>query len=111
MAEIDFSNATIEVVGTNNPIQRPYVVLDYCNLYQNFSTNLILSEDFTRTVINWYPKYQAVFSGTIKSDVGIHDGFYMLESDSGILYGYKISNINFNPGDTFHFIVSAEIQT
>lgn len=111
MAEIDFSNATVSVIGTSNVIDTSYVILNTCNLYDVTGLNKY-SNNFSRQVITATPKYSAIFYGTMARN-GTEFYIYVQATNGNgeTNRGYKISNISFQTGDTFNFIVSAEIET
>jgi len=119
MAQVDFDNAKIEVIGTRKPLQQRYLGLTNYNNQTRIIYFMTLSEPWlalssncTITVLTNTPtKYSLRFLGTFSSNAGTGStefGIYISYS-TGYDFFWKVSNIVFNAGDTFDFVVDVDI--
>lgn len=103
MAEVDFSNARIEPVGTQNMMSYNYLDLNTTILRD--ANNDYISNSFTPSrLINEQKQLIYLYQGTFT--VGGTE-FYMYFSDGR--GQWKVSNISFNSGDTFVFQINATL--
>ena len=113
MALIDFSNAKIEIDCSDSTkliIQQYFYLLGSSGIRfygEDKTTQFSISRQ--TTVTNTPSKYAVEFIGTVPSSMsGTGTVMYVFQSTRQC---YKISNISYNPGDNFDFIIEAEITT
>lgn len=108
MAAIDFSNAVVERVGlwNLNSIYTANLGLMASSFYSLDS--VLINEGSSVTVLdNTTDKLTVLYSGRIKSDVPSGNAFTLY---SGSNKTWKISNISYNPGDTYSFTIEIDLS-
>lgn len=108
MAVIDFSNAVVERIGiwNLNNAYLTYLGLGASSFYSLDS--VLINEGSTFTVLdNTANKLKVLYSGRIKSDVSSGNAFTLF---SGLNKTWKISNISYNPGDTYSFTIEIDLS-
>ena len=105
MAQVDFSNAKIEPSDYNNPHPMGY---DYLMQLDN-SLFLYTREDGSintnankATLLSTSKKISILYTGTFTKSGNY---FYL-----GTHYVWKVSNITYNAGDTYSFVVEVEVN-
>ena len=113
MASVDFSNAIIEPLDLNNPLnptRESYVSLNTAYLYAwNSSTSSwsSISSNASKTLlVNDKKQLLIEYQGTLNAS---GTEFYIKYQLSSYTYGWKISNISFNSGDTYLFQINATL--
>lgn len=112
MAQVDFSNAVIEIctgVSRSLPVIRMANIGTYSydrRLWDSNLNRISSNESITTPVENRYQK-SLLYSGTFTTS---GTEFYLFDTDSRN-YSWKVSNISFNAGDTYYFQVDAVITS
>lgn len=103
MAQVDFSNALLEPRSGQKPITESY------NLYLNNTSYLfdsnganVVTSPSKSTLVSTPSKVTILYSGTFSAS---GTEFYMCNSSDK---QWKVSNISFNPGDTYSFAIDIE---
>ena len=108
MAQVDFSNAIIEPIDNTYPFQSEYLHLYRPSSAVLFSTvdgQYTVASSVTKTIrTNTLDKMSFVYTGTFTRS-GTEFALYMSSSSR-----WKISNIEFNSGDTASFEIVVEIS-
>ena len=108
MAQVDFSNAILDVAPTNvaNVICEQTLALGYgSSLYDNNQT-IITSDSSFRVLTKTNSKVTYFFQGkfnTNGTECYIYNGYYMKNY-------WRISNISFSSGDSYSFTIDVEIK-
>jgi len=107
MAQVDFSNAVLEPSNYDDPNTRPFHYGD--NIGLNQSAFLYTSEDGSITtgqvknkLVGTNTKAVIHYAGTFTKS----GNYFYLESH----YVWKVSNITYNEGDTYSFVVEVEVE-
>lgn len=120
MAQVDFSNAKIEIINSRKPLRREYLGLTNYNSQTQIIYFMTLSEPYQylssncsiSVLSNTPSKYSLRFSGTFSANAGTGStefGIYVSYSYSNYDFYWKVSNIVFDAGDTFDFVVDVDI--
>ena len=115
MAQIDFSNATIEPVSTKKPFSQYKLGLGIVN---NFNTyfrdvdgNNLLSVNYLAPTIlaNTPTRMSLIYTGTIASGIASGTAFYLGLTGGAAYNFWKVSHISYSAGDTFSFQLDFDI--
>lgn len=109
MAQVDFSNAVLDV----NTGYKPLPVNEYIALgdlgyppLMNIGGTSITTNSGKSIITNTPSKVSILYTGTFTS-AGTE--FYIVKDDTANLY-WKVSNISFNSGDTYSFVIDIEVS-
>lgn len=107
MAQVDFSNAKLDVVSGSLPLQYPYDLGIESSQDLRDSSNNVITSSFTRNVLSTnYKKRTITFTGTFNAsgtECYIRSNYYERTF-------WRISNISFSSGDTFSFAIDVECK-
>lgn len=109
MAEVDFSNARIEPIGTVNATKSAEVSLNIAGgILSDVSGNQISTGYSISRLINAQKQLMYIYQGTFTASGTM---FYIQQNvgQSANHSGWKISNISFNSGDTYVFQINANL--
>lgn len=109
MAQVDFSNARIEPIGTVNATKSSYVSLDIGGgILTDVSGNKISTGYSINRLINAQKQLMYIYQGTFTASGTM---FYIQQNigQSANHSGWKISNISFQSGDTYLFQINATL--
>lgn len=100
MADVDFSNAVLDVVSENMLTYGNYLGFDV-NSYLMDSSGNYITNGASRTIISNTPsKVSILFTGAFGAS---GNTFYMRGTSQ-----WKVSNISFSNGDTYAFVIDIE---
>lgn len=107
MADIDFSHATMDVYGTDKPMTHgDYLGLAAYNVHICDGTDQnIYSFPAVSTLLNTPSKVSILYSGTMTTN-GAKTSFVI--RNPNVQTPFIVSNISFNNGDTYSFIIDIE---
>lgn len=109
MAEVDFSNATIEIdpSATQSPVTYANVNLDRADLYSTNGAQITTGATMSR-LINEQKQLMYLYQGTFTADgtAFVVHGVYGANNWAA---RWKVSNISFNSGDTYVFQINATL--
>lgn len=109
MAHVNFDNAIIEPVRSN-PLTAGNFSLIFNNgdFYYPNDLTVKMNENRTATILSQTnTKMSIVYSGTFKR---AGTSFYLGDTSSGIGVLWEVSNISFQIGDTYSFVIDVEIN-
>lgn len=106
MADVDFSNATMDVFGS----AKPMIYADYLDLLSGITLrddtfDVIYSRPTVSVLQNTPTKVSILFTGTMTTS-GAKTSFVI--GNASYETPFKVSNISFNNGDTYSFIIDIE---
>ena len=107
MAEVDFSNARITPLNITNSIN-PTTGIDLSlssGVYSSSWANIVTGGSITR-LINTGNQLVFLYRGTFTAS---GTELYVGAGYTNYNYGWKISNISFNSGDTYIFKIRADL--
>ena len=107
MANIDFSNAVVERVGLWN-LNNAYLTYLGLGTSSFYSLDSVLINEGSNFAVldNTTNKLKVLYSGQIKSDASPGNAFTLF---AGSNKTWKISNISYNPGDTYSFTIEVDL--
>ena len=106
MADVDFSNAVLDVNTSSG--YNPMPQLDYLKLATSSLANAsgsIISSGTHSIITNTPSKVSILYSGVL-GESGTEFYLYF----SGNVKIWKVSNISFSNGDTYSFIIDIEVE-
>ena len=121
MAQVDFSNANIEIIGSRKPLQKRYLGLTNYNSQTQITYFMTTAEPWvalgtpTITILTQTPtKYSILYTGTFSSSTpsGLSEfGIYIRQQSGSPTYDFfwKVSNITFSAGDTYSFVIDVDV--
>lgn len=107
MADVDFSNAVLDVY-LGNPLNRDNYLYIYATGNLTDLSGNIVTSNFNKSIISNTPsKVSILFSGGFATS---GTEFYISRLTSGGVpsFAWKVSNISFSSGDTYSFIIDIE---
>lgn len=123
MAQTDFSNANIEIIGSHKPLRYRFLALTNYNSATDIVYFMTIGSPYTAlgtptiTVLTNTPtKYSLLFTGTFTNSLptGVTEfGIYIrYRSGSSGIYDYfwKVTNVTVTAGDTYSFVVDVEVS-
>lgn len=111
MAQVDFSNAVLDVIGNNKPMADTYY--NYMNLgnsgifFDTTETNRVNTNNSVSQIVNTPTKTSFLYTGEFTAS---GTSFHMQYQYYSYYYMWKVSNISFNSGDTYSFIIDVEVS-
>ena len=102
MAQVDFTNARLELIGTVSPVSQAYVNLDTAVLY-NASGQAINGNYSISWLVNEQKKALASYSGLFTAS---GTEFYLHSNTNS---KWKVSNISFQNGDSYTFQIPVSL--
>ena len=103
MAQVDFSNAVIEPAGTKNPIGTVYVNLRNTSGYLRNASGTTIGSGSYSSLVSESKQYIIQYRGTFSAS---GTEFYVYSANDG---KWRVSNITFNSGDTYEFMINATL--
>ena len=111
MADVDFSHAVLDVIGDNKPMGSTYY--QYMNLgasgifFDPTETDRVNTNNSVSQIVNTPTKTSFLYTGEFTAS---GTSFHMQYQYYSYYYMWKVSNISFNSGDTYSFIIDVEIS-
>ena len=111
MADVDFSNAVLDVRSDITPINpmspSNYLLFDVTATLYDSNAGWVVSSGATKTVLsNTSTKVSILFRGTFSTS---GTAFYMGDNSvAAERRPWKVSNISFSSGDTYAFVIDIE---
>ena len=121
MAQVDFSNANIQIIGSRKPLRQPFLGLTNYDSATSITYFMTTAEPWvdlgtpTITILTDTPtKYSIQYTGTFSSSTpsGLSEfGIYIRQQSYSPAYDFywKVSNITFSAGDTYSFVVDVDV--
>lgn len=120
MAQVDFDNAKIEIISGRKPLRQRYLGLTNYDSASAIVYFMTLAEPWQQlssncsvyVLTNTPTKYSIRFTGTFSSNAGTGStefGIYVSYSYQNYDFYWKVTNIVFNAGDTFDFVVDIDV--
>lgn len=101
MAQVDFSNAVLDVSGNNKPMtSSSYLDITGSSTMSNASGTRITSGEANSILSNTPSKVSILKTGTFNSS----------GTECFISGKWRISNISFSSGDTYSFVIDIEVS-
>lgn len=105
MAQIDFSNAVLDVNGNSTPLTEDDYMSFNNTAYLWNSQGQYITSNQTKTIINNTPaKVSILYTGSFTTS---GTEFYI---GNGGGNPWKVSNISFSSGDTYSFVIDIEVS-
>lgn len=107
MAQIDFTNATLDAYIGNPLTQGSYMRVNSSASLFDSSGNIISTGGIKTIILNTPAKVSIQYTGSMTAS---GTSFLIGVSTSGgsINFAWKVSNVSFSSGDTYDFIVDIE---
>ena len=107
MAQIDFTNATLDAYIGNPMAQGSYLRMNADSYLYDTSGNNISASASRSVILNTPAKASVQYTGTVNAS-GTEFLLGVQKSSNTITFAWKVSNVSFSSGDTYDFIVDIE---
>lgn len=108
MADVDFSNAVLDVNYSNPLAMERFFDFDYTSYLYDINSNRINQNETISRITDTATKASFLYTGTFTAS---GTEFYMGQYFGGGIGGtWKVSNISFASGDTYSFVVDIELE-